>query len=149
MEDVAIRAAGYGMPGVIVDGADVLTCYAAAHRPCRHAAGEGPTLIEGKSDAADRPLLGRPADRNTADEELEAGARATRCAGSRSSSSMRASCHEANERIEARSTGVAVDERDRGGGRRPTRRLHAGCSGPAPRYGYAGERPGPGGEAEL
>ena len=31
--DVADRAAGYGMPGVIVDGSDVLACYAAARMP--------------------------------------------------------------------------------------------------------------------
>ena len=48
-EDVADRAAGYGMPGVVVDGADVLACYAAAREAVRRArAGEGPTLIETK-----------------------------------------------------------------------------------------------------
>jgi 2-oxoisovalerate dehydrogenase E1 component alpha subunit len=44
---VAARAAGYGMPGVVVDGGDVLACYAAAkeaHDRARR--GEGPTLIE-------------------------------------------------------------------------------------------------------
>ncbi len=48
--DLAIRAAGYAMPGVIVDGNDVLAVYeatrAAADRARR---GEGPTLIEGKT----------------------------------------------------------------------------------------------------
>ena len=49
VEDVAIRAEGYGMPGVIVDGVDVLECYAAAAEAVRRArAGEGPTLIEAK-----------------------------------------------------------------------------------------------------
>ncbi|HVM23964.1 MAG TPA: thiamine pyrophosphate-dependent dehydrogenase E1 component subunit alpha [Candidatus Limnocylindrales bacterium] len=46
---VAARAAGYGMPGVEVDGGDVLGCYAAAkaaHERARR--GEGPTLIEAK-----------------------------------------------------------------------------------------------------
>lgn len=46
---VASRAAGYGMPGVVVDGGDVLGCYAAgrdAHDRARR--GEGPTLIEAK-----------------------------------------------------------------------------------------------------
>jgi len=44
---VAARAAGYGMPGVVVDGGDVLGCYAAAkeaHERARR--GDGPTLIE-------------------------------------------------------------------------------------------------------
>ena len=46
---VAARAAGYGMPGVVVDGGDVLGCYAAAkeaHDRARR--GEGPTLIEAR-----------------------------------------------------------------------------------------------------
>ena len=48
--DVAARAAGYGFPGVVVDGNDVIACYAAmkqAHDRAR--AGEGPTLIECKT----------------------------------------------------------------------------------------------------
>jgi 2-oxoisovalerate dehydrogenase E1 component alpha subunit len=46
---VADRAAGYGIPGVTVDGADVLACYAAARDAVERArAGEGPTLIEAK-----------------------------------------------------------------------------------------------------
>jgi 2-oxoisovalerate dehydrogenase E1 component alpha subunit len=44
---VAARAAGYGMPGVVVDGGDVLGCYAAAREAHERARrGEGPTLIE-------------------------------------------------------------------------------------------------------
>jgi 2-oxoisovalerate dehydrogenase E1 component alpha subunit len=50
VEDVASRAEGYGFPGVVVDGNDVLACYAAmqtAHERAR--AGGGPTLIECKT----------------------------------------------------------------------------------------------------
>jgi 2-oxoisovalerate dehydrogenase E1 component alpha subunit len=50
VQDVATRAAGYGFPGVVVDGNDVLACYAAmkaAHDRAR--AGDGPTLIECKT----------------------------------------------------------------------------------------------------
>lgn len=50
VRDVAVRAEGYGMPGVVVDGSDVLACYAAmreAHERAR--SGEGPTLIECKT----------------------------------------------------------------------------------------------------
>jgi 2-oxoisovalerate dehydrogenase E1 component alpha subunit len=46
---VAARAQGYGFPGVTVDGADPLACYAAAkeaHERARR--GEGPTLIEAR-----------------------------------------------------------------------------------------------------
>jgi 2-oxoisovalerate dehydrogenase E1 component alpha subunit len=47
--DVADRASGYGMPGVVVDGSDVLACYAAARDAVARArAGDGPTLIEAK-----------------------------------------------------------------------------------------------------
>jgi len=49
VEDVADRAGGYAMPGVVVDGADVLACYRAGREAIRRArAGEGPTLIEAK-----------------------------------------------------------------------------------------------------
>jgi len=47
--DVAERAAGYGIPGVVVDGSDVLACYAASRAAVDRArAGDGPTLIEAK-----------------------------------------------------------------------------------------------------
>ena len=43
------RAAGYGIPGVVVDGSDVLACYKAAKEAIDRArAGEGPTLIEAR-----------------------------------------------------------------------------------------------------
>ena len=46
---MAERASGYGIPGVVVDGADVLACYAAVAGGGRAGArGEGPTLIEAK-----------------------------------------------------------------------------------------------------
>ncbi|MER9250155.1 thiamine pyrophosphate-dependent dehydrogenase E1 component subunit alpha [Mesorhizobium sp. M0590] len=44
--DIAMRAAGYGMPGVTVDGQNLNAVYeAAAHAVIRARAGEGPTLI--------------------------------------------------------------------------------------------------------
>jgi len=47
--NVADRASGYGIPGVVVDGADVLACYAASREAVARArAGGGPTLIEAK-----------------------------------------------------------------------------------------------------
>jgi 2-oxoisovalerate dehydrogenase E1 component len=48
--DVAKRAAGYGLPGVAVDGNDVLAVYEAAGEALRRArSGGGPTLIECKT----------------------------------------------------------------------------------------------------
>jgi 2-oxoisovalerate dehydrogenase E1 component alpha subunit len=50
IENVADRAAGYGFPGVVVDGNDVLACYEAARQAVERARrGEGPTLIEVKT----------------------------------------------------------------------------------------------------
>jgi 2-oxoisovalerate dehydrogenase E1 component alpha subunit len=47
--NVADRAAGYGIPGVTVDGTDVPACYAACQEAVDRARrGEGPTLIEAK-----------------------------------------------------------------------------------------------------
>jgi acetoin:2,6-dichlorophenolindophenol oxidoreductase subunit alpha len=48
--DVAMRAAGYSMPGVVVDGQDVLAVYLATKEAVRRArAGEGPSLVEAKT----------------------------------------------------------------------------------------------------
>ena len=48
--DLAIRAEGYAMPGVIVDGNDVTAVYQAASAAAARArAGDGPTFIEGKT----------------------------------------------------------------------------------------------------
>lgn len=48
--DLAVRAEGYGFPGVIVDGNDVLAVLNATRAAAERArAGEGPTFIEGKT----------------------------------------------------------------------------------------------------
>jgi pyruvate dehydrogenase E1 component alpha subunit len=69
---LAVRALGYGFPGVRVDGNDVLACYAVAKEAVRRAReGEGPTLIEamtfrrGPHSTADDPT------RYRTDEELK------------------------------------------------------------------------------
>ncbi len=50
VQDIADRAAGYGFPGVVVDGNDVLAVYEAAREAVERARrGEGPTLIECKT----------------------------------------------------------------------------------------------------
>jgi 2-oxoisovalerate dehydrogenase E1 component len=50
VQDVALRAQGYGLPGVVVDGNDVLAVYQAAGESVRRArAGDGPTLLECKT----------------------------------------------------------------------------------------------------
>jgi TPP-dependent pyruvate/acetoin dehydrogenase alpha subunit len=50
IKDVAVRACSYGIPGVVVDGNDVLAVYEAAQQAYRRARnGEGPTLLECKT----------------------------------------------------------------------------------------------------
>ena len=50
VEDIADRAAGYGFPGIVVDGQDVLAVYDTAQQAIERARrGEGPTLIECKT----------------------------------------------------------------------------------------------------
>jgi len=49
VKDLAERAIGYGIPGVIIDGTDACQVYDACHEACERARrGEGPTLIEAK-----------------------------------------------------------------------------------------------------
>ena len=50
LSDVAAKAAGYGIPGAVVDGNDIFAVYQATNRAVERArAGEGPTLIECKT----------------------------------------------------------------------------------------------------
>lgn len=50
IEDIAIRAAGYGFPGVVVDGNDLLAVYQTTQQAIDRARkGDGPTLIECKT----------------------------------------------------------------------------------------------------
>ena len=67
VNDMAIRAAGYAMPGIVLDGNDLMGIYAATGEAVRRArSGEGPTLLECKTYRHDShcmvlPEL-RPAD---------------------------------------------------------------------------------------
>ncbi len=57
--DVAKRGAGYGVPGVIVDGQDFQAVYAATQEAVAHARrGDGPTLIEAKTYRFDEHCVG-------------------------------------------------------------------------------------------
>jgi pyruvate dehydrogenase E1 component alpha subunit len=73
LSDVAARAAGYGIPGVVVDGNDIFAVYQAANRAVERArAGGGPTLIECKTYRwrAHTERKGQPDPRDK--DELEA-----------------------------------------------------------------------------
>jgi TPP-dependent pyruvate/acetoin dehydrogenase alpha subunit len=73
LEDVAARAAGYGIPGVVVDGNDIFAvCQAASRAVDRARSGGGPTLIECKTYRwrAHTERKGQPDPRDK--EEVEA-----------------------------------------------------------------------------
>jgi pyruvate dehydrogenase E1 component alpha subunit len=72
LSDVAARAAGYGIPGVIVDGNDIFAVYQAANTAVERArAGDGPTLIECKTYRwrAHTERRGQPDPRDAAEIE--------------------------------------------------------------------------------
>ena len=48
VSDVAARAEGYGFPGLVVDGMDVMACYEATRQGIDHARRAGPSLVEMK-----------------------------------------------------------------------------------------------------
>jgi len=77
--DVADRASGYGIPGVVVDGTDVLACYRASVEAVDRARrGEGPTLIEAKvtrltaHSSDDQQTKYRPAEELEQERERDA-----------------------------------------------------------------------------
>ena len=48
--DIATRAIGYGIPGVVVDGQDVVACYRATKEAVDRARrGDGPSIVEAKT----------------------------------------------------------------------------------------------------
>ena len=62
VKDIAIRAPGYDMPGVIVDGNDVLAVYETTRAAVARAkGGEGPTLIEAKTYRWEGHVVGEQA----------------------------------------------------------------------------------------
>lgn len=72
VEDIADRAAGYGIPGVVVDGNDVVAVYEATTQAVDRARrGEGPSLIECKTYRWRTHFEGEP-DTYRPKEEVEA-----------------------------------------------------------------------------
>ena len=72
LSDVAARAAGYGIPGVVVDGNDVFAVHQAANAAVERArSGGGPTLIECKTYRwrAHTERRGQPDPRDPAERE--------------------------------------------------------------------------------
>lgn len=70
--DISLRAAGYAMPGVMVDGNDVFAVYEAAVEAVERARrGEGPTLLECKTYRIKGHFVGDPEQYRTREEVLD------------------------------------------------------------------------------
>ncbi len=69
IQHIAVRAVAYGIPGVVLDGADVLAVRKAVREAIDRArAGEGPTLIEAKTHRWRGHFEGDPETYRTAEE---------------------------------------------------------------------------------
>jgi TPP-dependent pyruvate/acetoin dehydrogenase alpha subunit len=72
VKDIAVRAAGYGIPGVTVDGQDVLAVYdSVSEAVSRARAGEGPSLVETKTYRFENHAIGLPIENYRSAEEVE------------------------------------------------------------------------------
>lgn len=72
-ENISQRAQGYGIPGVTVDGNDVLAVYEAVKKAVEHARkGNGPSLVECKTYRNQGHYCGDPAKYRPADYSVEA-----------------------------------------------------------------------------
>ncbi|MEN1760543.1 thiamine pyrophosphate-dependent dehydrogenase E1 component subunit alpha [Anoxynatronum sibiricum] len=61
VQDIAVRAVAYGIPGCTVDGNDIFAVYEAAQEAVERARrGEGPTLLEAKTLRIDGHFVGDP-----------------------------------------------------------------------------------------
>ncbi len=70
ISDIAMRAASYGFPGLVVDGNDVMAVHEAAASACARArGGGGPTLIECKTYRFSGHSRGDPRRYRTREEE--------------------------------------------------------------------------------
>ncbi len=72
VENISDRAAGYGIPGVIVNGQDVFSVYSAAVEAVERARnGKGPTLIEAKTYRIEGHFVGDPEKYRNKEETME------------------------------------------------------------------------------
>jgi 2-oxoisovalerate dehydrogenase E1 component alpha subunit len=127
---VAARAGGYGMPGVVVDGGDVIACYAAAREAHERARrGEGPSLIEARvvrltshSSDDDQRRYRDPAEVERLKEqdpipmfanELRASGVLTDEIDERLKAEVKAEVNDASKRAEARPEPIADDAHER------------------------------------
>lgn len=80
IENIADRAIGYGIPGVVVDGMDVIAVHKEAEKAVKRARnGGGPTLIECKTYRWQGHHVGDPGEYRTRKNENEKPEWTTRC----------------------------------------------------------------------
>ena len=73
IKNIADRAVGYGIPGVVVDGTDVTAVYQEAEKAVNRARqGKGPTLLECKTYRYESHEIGDPWQTYRTKEEVEA-----------------------------------------------------------------------------
>jgi 2-oxoisovalerate dehydrogenase E1 component alpha subunit len=70
--DVASRAEGYGFPGIVVDGMDLMHSYEATREAITHARQQGPVLLEMKVERLMPHTTDDDDRRYRSDEELAA-----------------------------------------------------------------------------
>jgi len=79
-ENLADRAKAYGIPGVVVDGMDVLAVYEAAEQAVKHArGGKGPSIIECKTYRWQGHHVGDPGDYRARRDKKEKESWMARC----------------------------------------------------------------------
>ena len=72
VKNIADRAIAYGIPGIIVNGMDILAVYEAANQAVKRArAGQGPTLLECKTYRYEGHEVGDPWDLYRSKQEVE------------------------------------------------------------------------------
>lgn len=63
IRDISVRGSSYGIPGITTDGSDVIAVYREAGKAVERArSGEGPTLLECKTQQYEGPFRGRDAE---------------------------------------------------------------------------------------
>jgi len=73
VSDIADRASGYGMPGVVVDGNDIIACYEVFHDAIKRAReGDGPSFVESKTYRLRGHFEGDPQQYRSKEEVEEA-----------------------------------------------------------------------------
>ena len=106
--DVAARASGYGMPGVVVDGTDLLAVHQAATAAIARARrGEGPSLLEAKVERIDGRVAPDPVEHFRG--KLLAAGLLSHEADSRLWAELKAEVEQAAERAEASENGPASE----------------------------------------